>query len=644
MVAEQIHRYPRWITWALDLLAFLAVGAALLLFSRDLMALLWKSYGIDTTLMARVPYLPEIVQAITQGAALPRREVIGGAGTFNLIFGLPELLPTLGWLLLALLLALLFRNSLPTIRTSPRGMLVEFGGDWLPIPWEMLRAIKVTEDLAAERFVLLAETEHKQLTFWHRFYGVLYRFNFQRSFLIISAISDFQNLIKTLLSETDRVARVLDNVKPAKLQEEASSPLFRLLLNPGSFFSRRTKAEVAAAPAQVVMNVGGREVLRGAYPRRISAIFVWVSGLLALVLLVRYAVYLLKFLALTFPALQTQPLFDRLELRLLPAAWWLLVAAHLLLVLVLWLLAGLRNLLPNIETRSEGLAVRNFGRWVIVPWSAIRAIKVTELSEESRIVLIQAAAGLPSYSRLASLIYEGSFTPGILVTSAITNFEQVLQRVVLEVSRYQSEHGAPADKPIFQSDARSNLLLLSFRAGPTIDTLVAEARDDDTTKLIDTRRMVRAAGTMAWLALPPALLLLFDRSIQQGILPDGSIIGGIIVLFLLGMLEWPLTALALQTLDDMTGGGEEGYRGFYLYPTIQLPRLLPLFVALLMVLLGVPFLPVLLWLGAIVWSFLLAAGMAEALYDWRGGQLFAGGLIPVVFQLLILLAYLVVSR
>jgi hypothetical protein len=643
MVAEQIHRYPRWLTGALDLLSFLAVGAALLLFSRDLLVLLWKSYGIDTTLMARVPYLPEIVQAITQGAALPRREVVGSAGTFNLVFGLHLLLPVLGWLALALLLALLFRNSLPTIRTSPRGMLVEFGGDWLPIPWEMLRAIKVTEDLAAERFVLLAETERKQLTFWHRFYSILYRFTFRRSFLIISAISDFQDLIKTLLSETDRVARVLENVKPAKLQEEASSPLFRLLLSPGSFFSRRTKAEVAAAPPHVVMNIGGREVLRGTYPRRIGAIFVWVSGLLALVLLARYVIYWLKFLALTFPVLQTQPLFDRLELLQLPAPWWLLVAAHLLLVLVLWLLAGLRNLLPEIETRGDGLAIRNFGRWVLVPWSAIRSIKVTELSEESRIVLIQ-TAGLPGYSRLASLIYEGSLASGVLVTSAITNFEQVLQRVVLEVSRYQSARGAPADQPILQSDARSNLLLLSFRAGPTIDTLVAEAREDDTTKLLDTRRMLRAAGTMAWLALPPALLLLFDRAIQQGILPNGSIIGGMIVLFLLGLLEWPLTALALQTLDDMTGGGEEGYRGFYLYPTIQLPRLLPLFVALLMVLLGVPFLPVLLWLGAIVWSFLLAAGMAEALYDWRGGQLFAGGLIPVVFQLLILLAYLVVNR
>ena len=62
----------------------------------------------------------------------------------------------------------MLRNSLPTIRTSPRGMLVEFGGSWLPIPWETLRAIKVTEDLAAERFVLLAETYPQQLTGWHR--------------------------------------------------------------------------------------------------------------------------------------------------------------------------------------------------------------------------------------------------------------------------------------------------------------------------------------------------------------------------------------------------------------------------------------------------------------------------------------------
>ncbi|HEX9370425.1 MAG TPA: hypothetical protein VF897_05440, partial [Roseiflexaceae bacterium] len=210
MVAEQIHRYPRWITWLIELLSFLAVGAALLRFSRDLLMLLWGTLGIDTSLFARVPYLPEAVQTLSSGAALPRSEV-GGSKTLALLMSLNLLLPALGWLALALLLTLLLRNSLPTIRTSPRGMLVEFAGGWLPIPWETVRAIKVTEDLAAERFVLLAETDHRQLTGWHRFYSLFYRFSFRRSFLIISAIGDFQNLIKTLLSETDRVARVLDN-------------------------------------------------------------------------------------------------------------------------------------------------------------------------------------------------------------------------------------------------------------------------------------------------------------------------------------------------------------------------------------------------------------------------------------------------
>jgi hypothetical protein len=110
------------------------------------------------------------------------------------------------------------------------------------------------------------------------------------------------------------------------------------------------------------------------------------------------------------------------------------------------------------------------------------------------------------------------------------------------------------------------------------------------------------------------------------------------------MLEWPLVCLISVILDEMTGGGEEGNRAFLLYPLTQLPRLLPLTGALIMVLLGVPILPVLFWIGAIGWSFLLAAGLWESLYDWRSGQLLAGGLVPVVFQLLILLAYLVVLR
>jgi hypothetical protein len=636
MIAEQIHRYPRWITWPIELLATLGVGAALLLFGRDLLRYAWfVNRGADTTLFASVPFLPELYVAI-YGVRGSERELITSA---------IQLLPTLGWLALALLLALLLRNALPTVRTSPRGMLVEFAGGWLPIPWESLQAIKVTEDLSAERFVLLAETAREQLTGWHRFYSFAYRFGFRRSFLIISAISDFDGLIKTLLSESDRVARVLENVKPARLQEDAASPLFRFLLGPASFFSRRSKAE-AAAPATPA--VAGGPVVRGVYPARITRLLTWGAGILTILLGLRYVIYWLKFLLIQFPipALTNLPIFSRLEILdlNLDAPWWLLIAAHLLLAVMIGVIGALRNVLPELETRANGLAVRYFNNWHVIPWSRIKAIKVTEFSEESQIVLVQTSSDLPFVARLSSLIYDGSFSPGVLITSALNTFESLLQRVVLEITRHQGEQPALADTPIFQNEARSPFLLLSFRAGAAIDQLVAELREDEESKSLSPGRLLRAARPMFWLALPPALLMFCERAIRQGILPDAGLIGGMVVLFLLSLLEWPLVCLISVILDEMTGGGEEGNRAFLLYPLTQLPRLLPLAGALIMVLLGVPILPVLFWIGAIGWSFLLAAGLWEALYDWRSGQLLAGGLVPVVFQLLILLAYLVVLR
>lgn len=641
MLNEQVHRYPRWIIWPIELISTLIVGIAAARFGRDLLQLLWRTYGIDTTLFARVPLLRQVVLTINdfQEVGSRNRDV----PIPRLLGALPDLLTALGWLALALLLALLLRNGLPTIRTSARGMLVEFAGSWLPVPWESLKAINVTEDLSAERFVLLAETGGGHLTGWHRFYSSVYHFGFGRAFLVISAISDFDGLIKTLLSETDRVARVLENVKPAKLQEDASSPLFRLVLSPASFFSRRTQTE-QAAPVQEAASFAGN-IVHGTYPSRISAIFTWGTLVLAVLVLIRYVTYWLTFLVITFPTLQTLPLFNRIARPQVPASWWLLVAAHLMLIIMIGLLAALRNLLPEIQARGDGLAVRYFNRWVLVPWSRINAIKVTELSEDSQIVLIQARSGLPMPFRLSSVIYNGGLAPGVLVTSALSNFEPLLQRVVLEVTRHQAPQTTQnvlADSPILQSTARSPLLLLSFRAGATLDRMVEEVQEDEATKEVNARRLLRAAGPMFWLALPPALLLFCDRSIAQGVVPNSSLVVGAIMLFVLGLLEWPLVSLVSIAIDDMTGGGEEGNRVFYLYPTIQLPRLLPLAGALVLVLLGVPILPVLLWIAAIGWSFLLAAGLCEALYGWHGGQLLAGGLVPVVFQLLILLAYLIV--
>jgi hypothetical protein len=55
-------------------------------------------------------------------------------------------------------------------------------------------------------------------------------------------------------------------------------------------------------------------------------------------------------------------------------------------------------------------------------------------------------------------------------------------------------------------------------------------------------------------------------------------------------------------------------------------------------------LPALAWLGAIAWAFWLGRSLWESLYEWRGSQAILGGLLPVVWQLLLLAGYLIAIR
>jgi hypothetical protein len=115
-------------------------------------------------------------------------------------------------------------------------------------------------------------------------------------------------------------------------------------------------------------------------------------------------------------------------------------------------------------------------------------------------------------------------------------------------------------------------------------------------------------------------------------------------MLLLGVLELPIVAMVAPALDKSTGGGEEGARPWYLYALSQLPRVVALIGILIITLLGVPFLPALAWLGLLVWIFVLAGGLWSALYDWRQSLLLTGSLIPVFWQLITLIGFLLFRR
>jgi hypothetical protein len=626
---ERVHRYPRRTDLLVELLSASAVVVAMATFGLNVLRIYWDVRGVDTSLFAQVPWLRDIV-VFTVGHIPTCCGSVYEAGG--------KLIPSMLGLALALLAALLVRYGLPTVRTSARGLLVEFAGGWLPVPWENIRAVKVTE--VEDRYVILVETQGKVLTGWHRLYSLVYRLGFHSGFLVTSSISDFNELVRTLLTESDRVARILEG-RGAQLQQEASSPLFRLLLSPAAFFSQKAPATAAAKPSGAPPSSSSREqAVTGVYPTQITALLRGSAILVLALVALRALVLLLQGIGLAIPSVRGAPPFSWLTILQVEPGWWPFAAALLALLIGLPLGLAILLLLPDVAARREGLGVRYFRAWRIVPWSQLKAIKVTELSETSQIVIVQVHRGLPFPARLTSLFYDGSAAPGLLVTSAMSAFEPFLKRIILEVMGGPASEKSPA-APIFQSHARSDLLLAMFSPTHAIDLMVNDARAESETRAISAGQMLRAARPMVALALLPPVVLLCDLMVQQSILPEPRTLVVALTLFVLGMLEWPIVVLSSIALDETSGGGEEGARAWYLYPVAQLPRLVAMVAVLIAVLTAVPFLPALLWIIMLAWVFMLAAGLWGELYDWQGSLLLAGGLIPVLFQLLVLIAYLV---
>ena len=649
--AERYHRYPRLITSSIAWLSVIIVTVAIGNLGQTCLRGLWDLTDHDDTMLRQFSLFMPVVDWI-DGRARPH---------FTTLFEfLPTLLAPLNWAAVALLAALILRNAFPSVRTSNVGLLVEFAGMWLPLRWEHLRELKVTQDVAGERFVLLAETDGRQLTAWHRLYSFFYGFGGHPGFYITSNITGFDDLLKTMLSQSERTARALEGAQRVQLREDAPSLFFGLLLSPSAFFSgAASDARATLTPSELLSGP-----VRATYPARITAIFGLVTLVLVVSLAASYLAAWVHVLALSFPTLrqlwpfsgdltdpryvelynayrtQGVPFMGRPDRPDLPAPWWILVAAHLMLLVAVPGILWLRGLLSGLESRNDGLAVRSTfkGRWVLIPWKHVSAFKATEISEESQVLLLQSSR-LPGTGRLNSLLYDGSFTPGVLITSAMSNFPTLLSHAVNCIAPLEQE-GSP---PILQQEARSWLVGLAFQRRLSLDALVAEARADFSTKVVALPRLFAAATPMALVALFPALLLLANGLLADKP-PTMGLVAACLGVWLFGLLEWPLVSLLSVVLDENTGGGEEGYRAVALYPRSQLPRLLPLLGALLLQVVGLPILPILAWGAAIAWAYWLTSGFCEVLYEWKGSQRILGGLLPVLWQLCILIGFLVVTR
>jgi hypothetical protein len=654
MLIEHSYRYPRRITWPIELLCGLTVAWSVLHVFRTLLLLITERWPLNPALTQKVPQINQLLAWMERtGPQDP---------------SLNHLLSALVWLLATLFVTLLLRNAFPTVRFSVRGLLIWFGNDWVPVQWEGMRALRVTDNADGKRFVVLVQTDDKQLTGWHRLYSFVYRFGFARGFLITSSIEDSEGLLREIMEEITR-RRKLGERLDIQMEDGQRSPLFSLLLNPTSFFRRSTAASEApvfqpigatatlgSGAALTMPTMGGAagtasrstgqhstalpgETVIANYPRLVHTALSGITALIICFAVWRYVDAWLTFLVFRFPSLQETAFFSTREITPLVSDWGLLIGAHIGLLLVVGVLLLLHHLFPAVTVNSAGLVFSAIGRSHQLAWEQVRVVKATDVRDGQHVVLIEAEDGaLPWYFRMGPWLYDGGVGRGALIWPAIQPFEPLMQRMALELTRRQQP-----DQPLrLRDDAPGWLLMMAVRPADALDRLVMQYQsDEDMPQALEVSAVMRAGLFMLWNALGPAVLLMTYWMMYKGLLLSVQVPFMLFIAIIWGMTEWPLAAFLASSLDQMVGVGNKGHQGLYMYPTAQLPRLLPLAVAIVLTFMGFPNLALLVWFGGIVWSGILTAGLWEALYGWRGAALIGGSAMPVFFQLLTFLGVLV---
>jgi len=324
------------------------------------------------------------------------------------------------------------------------------------------------------------------------------------------------------------------------------------------------------------------------YPRLVRLARVAILLLLAVAALVQWVLAWVHFI---------QPLTQGAALAAQPLRP--LIAANLGLLLTVGSLAFVTLFLPDLALADDGLAVRTLFGWRVMPWAAIAAVRTIPFERSSqKLVLVQGRGGRGiSWLHLVSACLGAGFKPGILFTSAIRDFEPLVDRLRQEVALAAPQ--AVLDDQLFSLPAR-----LVFEPAPTLDGLVSQSRDEDWAPA----NLAQPARAMA--AVTAGLLLI---QILVLVLKGGAWWKPV-ALVGLGAVEWAAGALYFYALGAFLPGEVELYQGARLYPFAQIPRALLALPMAMLVAAGLPFLASMVGLAAIVWAVILTAVLVQQVY------------------------------
>ena len=298
------------------------------------------------------------------------------------------------------------------------------------------------------------------------------------------------------------------------------------------------------------------------------------------------------------------------------------LAAHLGLLFAAAAVGLVSALLPNLSVADEGLAVRTWYGWDVIPWSTIRSVRFMSVeSKDLLLVLVQGVWTRRSpWPRLISALFGAGWMPGLLFASTIRDFRPL----VLHLFR-QMRQASPETR--FDYQFLSPSLTLVTEPVPTLARLADHARYEDWPFARSVQAMV---AVPAGLVLVQLILLLLRGGAWWKPLAIAGLCG----------LEWATGALYLYLLGKLFSGSLNLREGALLYPMPQIPRALLAVPMAMLVPAGLLLPAALLGLAGVLWAVTLTVLLVQQLYRLPSPLLAIVGAAPQAFYQFLILTLL----
>ena len=296
-----------------------------------------------------------------------------------------------------------------------------------------------------------------------------------------------------------------------------------------------------------------------------------------------------------------------------------LISAHVSLLVVAGAIAFIYHIFPDLSLTDEGLATRTLTGWQVIPWSRVKMVRIVSFEKpQRRLVLVQGNWSRWSpWPRLVSVCLGAGWAPGLVLTSAIHDFKELMLRLYQDVSKAVPD-------ALFDDEFISPSALLVVEPVPTLAMLVDQARDEGWPLSISIKVM---AAVPAGLVLNQLLLWIWKVDVWWEPL---AIVG------LCGM-EWLIGAFYLYALAEIFPGLVEFREAALLYPLPQIPRALLTLPMAMLVASGAPFLAAMLGLAGVLWAVILTSLLVQQLYGLKSIlPAMIGGTFQALFQFIVL--------